>query len=500
MFKNILANWVEILLSIASVFVLYPFLVGTIGEDQYGVWLLIVSITGYFQLLSLGVPLSTVRHISKYLANKEYDKVNEVIGSCLVLYSAIALLVLVAGSAVALWIDVLFEIPPEYHQVAKVAGLIAMSTVALSFVFEVCEGVTHGCQKFVELAAVKSGLLFMRVALTLVLVRHDNGLLVISLLLGGVTVLQGVLLFAHTRWKFPEIRFSFRKGSFAMTKEILHYSVWALLLSLAGLISFKTDPIVIGSVLSVGRIVYFGIGNNFLLYLSDFIRGISRALMPAASSLEARDETSALAKVYVDYSRLTYLILLPVCVLFVLIGGDFIAIWMGEDFRGPSGSVLTILAISYQFYLVQRGVGVSIMMGISRLRVPTMMMIQAAVVNAGLSVVLAASWGADLDIDGVAWGTTIPNWILTVGLIGYTAKQLHVRVWHYIVQSHLIPSLGIPLLVVPTLLVKQVMDIDSYPKFAIAVVAALAVYSFGAYFLVGEYHRNMIRKRLLRRR
>ena len=46
MLKNVIANWAEIFFTIISVFVLYPFLVGTLGKEQYGIWLLITAVTG----------------------------------------------------------------------------------------------------------------------------------------------------------------------------------------------------------------------------------------------------------------------------------------------------------------------------------------------------------------------------------------------------------------------------------------------------------------------
>ena len=60
MLKNIMSNWSNLLLSTLAVFVLYPYCVHVMGEAQYGVWLLISSVTGYFALLQLGVPMANV--------------------------------------------------------------------------------------------------------------------------------------------------------------------------------------------------------------------------------------------------------------------------------------------------------------------------------------------------------------------------------------------------------------------------------------------------------
>ena len=79
MLKNILANWSYVIVSMLAVFILYPFFLKTLGEEQYGVWLLISSATGYFSLLQMGVPMANVRFISRHYARKEYKQLNEVV-------------------------------------------------------------------------------------------------------------------------------------------------------------------------------------------------------------------------------------------------------------------------------------------------------------------------------------------------------------------------------------------------------------------------------------
>jgi hypothetical protein len=44
------------------------------GAEQYGTWLLISSITVYFTLLQLGVPMAKVRFVSMYYAKGEIEK------------------------------------------------------------------------------------------------------------------------------------------------------------------------------------------------------------------------------------------------------------------------------------------------------------------------------------------------------------------------------------------------------------------------------------------
>jgi O-antigen/teichoic acid export membrane protein len=462
MLKNVLGKWAEILLTTASVFILYPVLVGRIGEMQYGVWLLLMSIAGYFSLLSMGVPLSTVRFLSKYWAKEDYDKANEVVGTSLTIFGVIALLA-----------------------AARVAALIAFGNMAASFLFEVAEGALHAMQEQFVLAVVRSAMVVLRLVATLLLVHHDNGLSAIASILAVSTVVQGIMLWLYLRRFYPKMRFRLSAATRSMLKEIFSYSVWALGMNLAGLVSFRTDPIVIGSVISVGAIIYFAVSNNLLLYLSQAMEGIAQALMPRVSHMEARDGARELGAVYMQTSRLTLMLMQAACVMFVLIGPDFLALWMGEEFRGPSGRVLIILSAAYGFYLVQRGVAVAILLGTGDAKTPTLMMAASAVVNVVLSVILGRLWG----IEGVAWGTTIALWGLTVALVIDMTRRLKVPILRYLVYTHFVPMLATLLLIVPTLVLRRLMAFDSFAKLVLVGCVAGAAYLVGCFYLLEPHHR-----------
>ena len=52
--RNIASNWAGYVVQVAVGFFLTPFVVHSLGETQYGVWTLVVGVTGYYGLLDLG--------------------------------------------------------------------------------------------------------------------------------------------------------------------------------------------------------------------------------------------------------------------------------------------------------------------------------------------------------------------------------------------------------------------------------------------------------------
>ena len=53
--RNIFSNWTGYLITILVGFFLAPFVLHHLGNTGYGVWTLVLSLTGYFGLLDLGI-------------------------------------------------------------------------------------------------------------------------------------------------------------------------------------------------------------------------------------------------------------------------------------------------------------------------------------------------------------------------------------------------------------------------------------------------------------
>src|SRR5213593_4847061 len=85
------------LVTMAATYVLTPFIIHSLGSAGYGTWILIASITGYINLLALGVPMACVRYLAAHVAAGDVRQMNKVIGSCAGLYLLIGAGAVVLG-------------------------------------------------------------------------------------------------------------------------------------------------------------------------------------------------------------------------------------------------------------------------------------------------------------------------------------------------------------------------------------------------------------------
>ena len=182
--------------------------------------------------------------------------------------------------------------------------------------------------------------------------------------------------------------------------------------------------------------LFFTIGNNFILYSMNFINGIATVIMPMISKKEGRNGRSKLHLEYTLYSKNVSYITAPICTTFFIFGADFINLWMGDNYGIVSGNILNILTFSYFFFLLQRAVAYPILMGTSRIKFYTYLMVATAILNLAISIL----WGKKFGVYGVAWGTTVPNIIFSFGIIWYMCNNFKLSILKYLIEGIIIPS------------------------------------------------------------
>lgn len=495
MIKNIVSNWLNILVSIIAVFILYPFFVKTLGTDQYGAWLLISSITGYVALLYLGTPLANVRFITEYNTKKDYKNLNKVVNTSLTLYIIMGLTVFVAGVLFSFIVDKLFLIPPEFIRLTRIALIIAFFTSAMQFPFEILEGLINSFQKFVFFNSVKIVSTLLKIFLVFSLLNYNKGLVVIALILFIQTIFEAFLLYIYIKNKYNFVKFNLNLFDRKILKQIFGYSVYVLLLQLASRLAYQSDPIVIGAFLSASAIVYFSVANNFVLYLGQIIGSISKVLMPNMTENFFKNGMKSVTDKYVNYSQLVFVFTLLFGLVFVLLGHEFIGIWMGDEFMEKSGTILNILILSYVFFLVQRGVAHPILMAISKLKIISFAMLISSLLNVLLSIVLLRYY----HLYGVAWGTTISNLFYTTFTIYYMKKILDFNFLGYLFSSVLIPLSNFIVLTLIFSLLKNLFNIDSFWILALSLGGITVVYGLTSFFFVLNVENKSLLKNILGR-
>jgi O-antigen/teichoic acid export membrane protein len=96
--SNLLSSWGDHLVGILIGLFLMPYVLTTVGDSQYGLWLFICSFAGYSGLLNLGFGETVSRFVAHHHAKDETTRINQVVSVIGAIYLGMSVvLICIAG-------------------------------------------------------------------------------------------------------------------------------------------------------------------------------------------------------------------------------------------------------------------------------------------------------------------------------------------------------------------------------------------------------------------
>lgn len=472
--KNIGSSWFALLVNIVTGIFLSPFILHRLGDSAFGLWVLIFSITGYYGLFDLGIRSSIVRYVSKYLATGSQEDLAKVINTTLFGYTCTGMLCLVVTAVLAFFVNTLFRIPAELHSSSALLIWMVGVSVALSFPLGTVGGFLEGLQRFEILnwTNVISGL--VRAALIVVVLQHGYGLLTITFITIALPIITSIIrVFIALQlcpvlfgWKYVD-RETFRK--------VVHYSSTTLMIMVAGRLKFKTDEIVIGSMISAAAITYFNIGARIVDYAGMIVNAFAQNFLPVASQSEARGNLSRLRKVFVIGNRFCAFTIFPMTAALLILGKSVIEVWVGRKYIATSYPVLVILIVSSTFMFAQAVSG-RVLFGMSKHRTWAYVTLIEGVCNLILSIALIPHYG----IIGDSFGTAIPLMCSMVFFMPHhLCRLLGIRIRTYLREAFVLPFLITAPTAAVLLLMQRWFIPHTYRQLALQLLIGGVVYGLG---------------------
>jgi O-antigen/teichoic acid export membrane protein len=438
--RNVFSNWGSYVIAMGVNFFLSPYVVHHLGTTVYGVWMLILSLTGYLGLLDLGVRGAVTRYVAKFHTEADHAKASNVASSAMVIFASSGLLAILASLFLALFVIGRLNIPAEYLLAARIVLVLSGLNIATSLVNGVYGGILSGLQRFDLTNTLEVGLNLLRAATIVVALHLGYGIITLACLQLVFTQARWIANIGLAQHFYPELRISYAKADRAGIKLIFSFSVFSFLLHVSGSLIYASDNVVIGAYLPVTAVTLYVIGGNLVEYSRTLVSGISQTMTPLASSIEARRDENKLREMVLFSSRVGSMVIWPVALTFMLRGSSFIGLWMGPQFAGPSGSVLLVLAFTLLFGAANV-VTAGSLLGLGKHKPLVPILLVEGLCNLALSIILVRT---KLGILGVAWGTAVPS--LASALLfwpWYVRRALGIPPLAYVTSSWIRPGLAI---------------------------------------------------------
>lgn len=400
--RNVSTRYLAYAIDAAIGVLMLPFNLAHLGKPVYGLWMLTASITASFALLDLGYGGALVRFIARYRALRDSAGLNEILSTLFVVYSTIGLITFGVALLISPHLATIFRMTPEQAPTARYLLLIISSYVALRFVFAVYGGVVVGFQWYHLNNLVSIAMSIAVAAVNVAVVLAGFGLIG---LVASTTAVRVLFLFVYRQNAhrvYPAMRITPRAFSRARLREVTGFSVYMLLLDCGNKLNYSADTMVIGAFMGTAAVALWTPAQRLSDLLTRLTSQLNDALFPIVVDSHATERTEQLRTAFIQGTRLSLAIALPLAGGVALLARPLINLWVGPSFT-QTGTVLQILA-ALVVLRVANATANTILQGAGGHERLTLYVGLTGVANLALSMALVKPLG----LVGVALGTVIP--------------------------------------------------------------------------------------------
>jgi O-antigen/teichoic acid export membrane protein len=233
---------------------LMPFTVRHLGAAEYGLWMLVASLTYYFQLLDLGYGNGLVRHVSDADARGDVTAVNNILSTFVVVYAGLGLLAAAGTLCLIFW-----AVPRFPHlsaaDIRRAQWLLAIMGIRITvgFPMTVFGAVTTARQRFALNNTVAIFVALLSGLVTYIVLASGHGLVTLV----ASTTAVGLSSYAGYAWTarraFPALRIRPSAFDRGLVRDVTAFSIYLFIIDIAVQIGFNLDNVVIGAALGTSR-------------------------------------------------------------------------------------------------------------------------------------------------------------------------------------------------------------------------------------------------------
>ena len=462
-----------------------PVMLRILGQSEYGLYSLANSVVGYLSLLTFGLGSTIVRYVAKYRAEGNKEGEEKVIGLFLLMYSVLAIFVLIGGAVLSDNVETIFHRGLTDAEISKITILIRIMSfnMAISFPISVFGSIIMAHERYIYRQAVNILSTVAVPCANIVILYMGYGSIGMTMVSTG---LQFLMLPLNVGYCFCilKIRPKFRKLPIKLIKEIISFSVFVFIGSIVDMLFWSTDKLILGMLTSTAVVAVYNVGSTFNSMMTSISTAFSGVLMPKTTGMITKGATSEqLTELFIRIGRLQYLIIALALSGFIVFGHDFILLWAGKGYEEAYYIALVTL-IPLSIPLIQN-TGLSIVTAQNKHQFRSMVYLIIAIANVistYLVVPLMGGFGAAL-CSGISY-------IIGQGLI------MNISLfWKNIIHLSIFPLI----LVIISLFLLRIFELNSWLKLLSTIIIYTLVYASGMYiFFMNTYEKDIIRKPFLK--
>lgn len=404
--RNLTSGWVMLFAELAVAFLLTPFIIKQLGLSAYGLWTLMIGVIGYMGLIDVGIRGSVGRYINHYMALKDKQAVSQVVGTAMVVLSALGLLALLASFVVAYNFMAIFpKTPPELESAIHLCMPLMALGLWLAFVSSILGNLLAAKEALYLNNNYNLLLLLLRAGATVWVLLAGYGIKGLMLVTSALGIIGFLLLLRVSQRVLGDEMPHLTNFSLARLKEMWRYGVASFVSRTASTMANDSAPIIGAWVLGLEAVGIYSVAMTLTQYSRRLIDQANSAIFPSVMKAAAVRDLPGLRGLYLRFMNVSFAIGSLVFIGMMVFSQSFLGLWVGKSYE--VGAIVSgILAFGYlmQGFASTAPLALS---GLDRIGVTVKIGIGEAVACVVLTAVLPGVFG--LGLAGMALGAVLPR-------------------------------------------------------------------------------------------
>jgi len=460
-------------INIVAAFIMSPVIIRALGNRDYGLWELVMSVIGYMGLLDLGIGPALVRFVSVASGKQDRDDMQQTISTAFAFF-------LVIGTVSVLFFALLGYSPRmiagnETKDIANIGTVFLLFglNAGIMLPLQVFIATLMGVQRHYFINFSRGVLLIVRSILAYYLLQRfsGKGLIVMALLEPVFSFIQFILFVGAVQLDKQIPGLSMAAVTWRKLKELFTFGVKNATMMIASRLQNQSVPFIIGHVIGLGSIVYFVMPNRMIDYAKGLSMAIGFPLTPYFGATFGKGDHDELVKSWLTTTLVLQMVTMVMPIVIFFYGETFLSLWIGKAYADAGRGVIYFLLVglaadalatnAFRMLTAQGQHGKSALIWLC-----------LSVASIPLGVIGASLWG----VPGVAMGTTTTMVVGNLVTIRMTCTAMRVPMqsyFHETLQQLLIP---LTLLAVTLFLCTRVLPVEGYGNIVLQLLIGICVY------------------------
>lgn len=405
-------------------FLVTPYILSSIGEGEFGVYKTITSLSAALMVLDLGLGGTVMRYIAKYKSENLRKKIEDFISMSLGEGAIIIGIFAVVSVFIYALLPVIYSQGLTQTQLVLAKRLFAILAINMAFhiIENIFNGIITGHNKFTFANGLKLLRIVMRIALVFIVfcfVKNAYVLVLIDLVL-TIGLLVAEYVYAR-RVLTIKVKLSFKNWDKEVFRESFKYTSLLFITTIAAQINNNLDNVVIGAIKGAAPVAIYSMALLIFGMFEQLSTSVSGVMLPTVTNILNEDDAiNKVQKTIVTVGRLQFALLGAALTGFVIIGKEFINLWLGDGFEDVY--VLTLILIAPAILELCVNVCLSVLRAKNMLGFRTWVLLGTTALNAVVTIVGVKLTG----YYAAAVGTALSFVIGSVVIMNiYYCKKLH---------------------------------------------------------------------------